>query len=232
MLGHKQHPIGQIPNFTHVEIFMIPPKMRNWQNSMAIKLTAYFLFKKQQSQNLVISRFAGWLTKFVTTLDSMIIPFQTPGTTTCLTVDHHHLTFLVDFILEVHAPVFAVPLFFTCASCKILQPSTINKPSRSHKIQKLIPCIPSESSESSKSKVQGFSFSHLLAVFPFLRFPVEDLIQARQHGGNTQGHSRRPRTQRLHGGKEKHRFPSFCFVCVYMFLCVKVSTGQKIKIKL
>jgi hypothetical protein len=126
MLGHKQHPIGQIPNFTHVEIFMIPPKMRNWQNSMAIKLTAYFLFKKQQSQNLVISRFAGWLTKFVTTLDSMIIPFQTPGTTTCLTVDHHHLTFLVDFILEVHAPVFAVPLFFTCASCKILQPSTIN----------------------------------------------------------------------------------------------------------
>ena len=126
MLGHKQHPIGQIPNFTHVEIFMIPPKMRNWQNSMAIKLTAYFLFKKQQSQNLVISRFAGWLTKFVTTLDSMIIPFQTPGTTTCLTVDHHHLTFLVDFILEVDAPVFAVPLFFTCASCKILQPSTIN----------------------------------------------------------------------------------------------------------
>ena len=133
MLGHKQHPIGQIPNFTHVEIFMIPPKMRNWQNSMAIKLTAYFLFKKQQSQNLVISRFAGWLTKFVTTLDSMIIPFQTPGTTTCLTVDHHHLTFLVDFILEVHAPVFAVPLFFTCASCKILQPSTINhQPSTNH----------------------------------------------------------------------------------------------------
>ena len=112
------------------------------------------------------------------------------------------------------------------------QPSTISKPSRSHKIQKLIPCIPSESSEFSKSKVQGFSFSHLLAVFPFLRFPVEDLIQARQHGGNTQGHSRRPRTQRLHGGKEKHRFPSFCFVCVYMFLCVKVSTDQKNKNKI
>ena len=156
----------------------------------------------------------------------MIIPFQTPGTTTCLTVDHHHLTFLVDFILEVHAPVFAVPLFFTRASCNFLQPSTINhqpstinhQPSTINKIQKLIPCIPSESSESSKSKVQGFSFSHLLAVFPFLRFPVEDLIQARQHGGNTQGHSRRPRTQRLHGGKEIHRFPSFCFLCVHVFV--------------
>ena len=45
MLGHKQHPLGQIPNFTHVEIFMIPAKMRNWPN-IGYKIDRVFFIKK------------------------------------------------------------------------------------------------------------------------------------------------------------------------------------------